>query len=113
MAVTGIRTWLRPQSAADTEGCESRAGAARAHRGPFPQIFSGLVTNRPSRSSLVPRAGGELPAVTRKETPTMTRAALAIGVGLLAVAGIAAARHDEDAESVKPLAAYDIVEKLD
>jgi len=42
----------------------------------------------------------------------MTRAALAIGVGLLAVAGIAAARHDEDAESVKPVAAYDIVEKL-
>ena len=43
----------------------------------------------------------------------MTRTTLAIGVGLLAVAGIAAARHDEDAESVKPVAAYDIVEKLD
>ena len=43
----------------------------------------------------------------------MTRAALAFGVGLLAVAGIAAARHDEGAESVKPVAAYDIVEKLD
>ena len=43
----------------------------------------------------------------------MTRTTLAIGVGILAVAGIAAARHDEDAESVKPVAAYDIVEKLD
>ena len=32
----------------------------------------------------------------------MTRAALAFGVGILAAAGIAAARHDEDAESVKP-----------
>jgi hypothetical protein len=43
----------------------------------------------------------------------MTRAALAFGVGILAVAGIAAARHHEDAESVKPVAAYNIVEKLD
>ena len=43
----------------------------------------------------------------------MTRAALAFGVGLLALAGIAAARHDEGAESVKPVAAYNIVEKLD
>ena len=43
----------------------------------------------------------------------MTRAALAFGLGILAVAGIAAARHDENAESVKPVAAYDIVEKLD
>src|SRR5438270_7554266 len=91
----------------------TRKRAARAHRGPFPQIFRASSQNRPPRSSLVSRAGGELPAVTRKETSAMTRAALAIGVGLLAVAGIAAARHDEDAESVKPVAAYDIVEKLD
>jgi quercetin dioxygenase-like cupin family protein len=33
-----------------------------------------------------------------------------IGLG---VVGMAAARHDEDGESVKPVAAHDIAEKLD
>jgi len=43
----------------------------------------------------------------------MTRAALAFTVGILAVAGIAAARHDEKREGVKPLAVREIAEKLD
>ncbi|QDV33428.1 cupin domain-containing protein [Tautonia plasticadhaerens] len=43
----------------------------------------------------------------------MARAALVLIVGILGVVGIAAARHDEDGESVRPVAAYDIAEMLD
>ena len=39
--------------------------------------------------------------------------ALALAVGLLGAAGLAAARHDEDGESAALIAKYDVVEKLD
>ena len=44
----------------------------------------------------------------------MTRGVLVLAAVIgLGVVGMAAARHDEDGESVKPLAALDIAEKLD
>jgi quercetin dioxygenase-like cupin family protein len=44
----------------------------------------------------------------------MTRAALMLGVGIaLGAAGMVAAGHDEKGESARPLAALDILEKLD
>jgi len=44
----------------------------------------------------------------------MTRGTLILGAGvILGAVGMAAAWHDEDGESVKPLTAYDIAEKLD
>jgi quercetin dioxygenase-like cupin family protein len=44
----------------------------------------------------------------------MTRGVLVLAIGIgLGVVEMSAARHDEDGESVKPVAAYDITEKLD